>query len=692
MSKKLSTIVGGGVTSTGALPVANGGTGSTTVATALTALGAQELLVSGTNVKSVNGTSLLGSGNLVVTSGLGATAIKTAAYTAAANDLVRCDTSAGAFNITLPASPADGVMIGIVDIAGTFGTNNLTILPNTSKTIESDATSYNLDISGASVTFVYNTSTTNWRLMETPSAGTTTVGSSFSAPTYSYTGIELLKPMFISKPAQSISYNGVLSQITGSMETLFGVFPTTEIDETVYTYNGINVEGFAFTHGARTQTVNFPNLKINNGTMSVGSLSGDVLAANFPELLYSGQITIIFSPVNVLIASPVQNTLNLSKLKVVLGININYYAGTTYTLPQSLEFIGTAGVTLSNFNNLTSFTIPNTPNAGKWEFNFLYNISTLDTSQVVNCGGIIINQCVLLTALNFNNLQTVGSGGVFVGYSPNITSLSFPLLKNSGGALSFTLLQRCTTLTLPELVYSAGGITISNMTALTALSFPKLVKAGDINVSNNLVISSFSAPLLQVLFNGFTSNFQYLTSFSLPSLKIVNGVLNLTGTATMSVDLSALEKVYGTFNLATFSTVNLNALKEVTDALTITPGAASTVISLPNIVSIATKRFQDSTLAINIAGTGVTSFTFGTTLKRVGCETAGNVSISNHALTQASVDNILVRLAALDGTNGTYVFKNRYVSVGGGTSSTPSATGLAAKATLVARGCGVSHN
>lgn len=167
MGKNLSTILRG--TNYGTLPISSGGTNATTASGALTALGAQASLVSGTNIKTVNGTTLLGSGNLVVTGGLAATDIKTSAYTAVANDLVRCDTTAGAFSITFPASPADGVMIGVVDIAGTFATSNLTVLPNTGKTIESDATSYILDINGASVSFVYNSSTTNWRLMETPS-------------------------------------------------------------------------------------------------------------------------------------------------------------------------------------------------------------------------------------------------------------------------------------------------------------------------------------------------------------------------------------------------------------------------------------------------------------------------------------------------------------------------------------------
>ena len=54
-------------------------------------------------------------------------------------------------------------------------------------------------------------------------------------------------------------------------------------------------------------------------------------------------------------------------------------------------------------------------------------------------------------------------------------------------------------------------------------------------------------------------------------------------------------------------------------------------------------------------------------------------------------NGILVRLAALDGTAGTTTYSSKTVSILG-TSSTPSATGLAAKAVLQARSCTVNTN
>lgn len=61
-----STIEAVGLSAT--LAVASGGTGATSAANARTNLGAQETLVSGTNIKTLNSESLLGSGNITITS------------------------------------------------------------------------------------------------------------------------------------------------------------------------------------------------------------------------------------------------------------------------------------------------------------------------------------------------------------------------------------------------------------------------------------------------------------------------------------------------------------------------------------------------------------------------------------------------------------------------------------------------
>jgi hypothetical protein len=57
----------------------------------------------------------------------------------------------------------------------------------------------------------------------------------------------------------------------------------------------------------------------------------------------------------------------------------------------------------------------------------------------------------------------------------------------------------------------------------------------------------------------------------------------------------------------------------------------------------------------------------------------------------AGLNKAYKRRPSMVSTNGTTLFSTRTVTITG-TSSTPSATGLAAKATLVARGCTVTTN
>jgi hypothetical protein len=55
------------------------------------------------------------------------TTVKTSGFTATANKGYFCNTTSSAFTLTLPSSPSAGDEIVIVDYAGTFATNNLTI-------------------------------------------------------------------------------------------------------------------------------------------------------------------------------------------------------------------------------------------------------------------------------------------------------------------------------------------------------------------------------------------------------------------------------------------------------------------------------------------------------------------------------------------------------------------------------------
>ena len=63
----------------------------------------------------------------------------TSTYTAHNYDLIIADTTAGAFTVTLPATPTFGETVYFLDGAGTWNTNNLTINGNGSNILGSSS-------------------------------------------------------------------------------------------------------------------------------------------------------------------------------------------------------------------------------------------------------------------------------------------------------------------------------------------------------------------------------------------------------------------------------------------------------------------------------------------------------------------------------------------------------------------------
>ena len=90
-------------------------------------------------------------------------AVKTSNFTAAAGQGVFCNTTGGAFTLTLPASPSIGDEVSFVDYAGTFDTNNLTIGRNSSKIHGADE-DLTVATERAANTLVFTDSTQGWLL------------------------------------------------------------------------------------------------------------------------------------------------------------------------------------------------------------------------------------------------------------------------------------------------------------------------------------------------------------------------------------------------------------------------------------------------------------------------------------------------------------------------------------------------
>ena len=223
--------------------------------------------------------------------------------------------------------------------------------------------------------------------------------------------------------------------------------------------------------------------------------------------------------------------------------------------------------------------------------------------------------------------------------SPTV-SVTFSDLKYWIGNVTLPSLATLTSLNFPELIFFGGTVTTSAGSGLTSLSFPKLEILNSTFTNNNLSQSSLSFPELLRMSTFTDSVNSAMISYSFPKLKLLEGGFNISGTKSSltSISFGALEVLTSTFTMPTTST-------------------------------------------------SLTSFSFGNTLKIFN----SNFVTTSNSLNQASVDNILIRLAALDGTGGTLAYSSRTVTITGG-AATPSAAGLAAKVILVGRGCTVTNN
>jgi len=87
--------------------------------------------------------------------------IKTATFTATADEGYFCNTTSGGFTVNLPAGSA-GTIISVNDYARTFGTNALTISPNGTDKISGVNANIAATVNGQTITLIYVDSTQGW--------------------------------------------------------------------------------------------------------------------------------------------------------------------------------------------------------------------------------------------------------------------------------------------------------------------------------------------------------------------------------------------------------------------------------------------------------------------------------------------------------------------------------------------------
>jgi hypothetical protein len=267
----------------------------------------------------------------------------------------------------------------------------------------------------------------------------------------------------------------------------------------------------------------------------------------------------------------------------------------------------------------------------------------------------------------YNCFSTFPVFGGISSFDPSATAFSVSNFEAVSGATSITTVSGVTSITFADLKYLLGGVNLStpsSIATLTTLSFPELIFIDSgITYSSGCPITSINLPKVEAINGNLTNQSTVITTINLPELLFISGFNDSVNSAVTSYSFPKLKIVGGSFTIS------------------------GTKASLTSISFGALEYYNSSIFTMPTVSTSLTSFSFANTLKGFNA----NFVTTSNSLNQASVDNILIRLAALDGTGGTIAYSSKTVTITGG-AATPSAAGLAAKAILVARGCTVTNN
>ena len=363
---------------------------------------------------------------------------KTANYTAVNNDGILADTTSASFTVTLPASPATGTYVSIVDVTSTFATNPLTVAGNGETLQGLTYTSVVLNVTSAKVDLIYEgaywaVATTSGTRGYTGSSGAGYTGS--ASTVVGYTGS--LGYVGSQGYVGSAGYTGSVGYVgssgyTGSLGYTGSVGYTGSLG-----YSGSGATGVNWTNKSTTYTA------VNNDGI-IANTSGGSFTVTLPASPSTGSYVVFLDGNSSFATYPLTvdgNGNNIADSYSTATLNITnskvefIYNGSTWEIATSTGtrgYSGSVGYTGSQgYTGSASTVIGYTGSKG--DIGYTGSIPAALTATSLALGG---------ATLGTNNLAVTGttqlSSSLGIGMTP---SNVLDITKNAAGAQYVNILN-----------------------------------------------------------------------------------------------------------------------------------------------------------------------------------------------------------------------------------------------------------
>ena len=346
-----------------------------------------------------------------------------------------------------------------------------------------------------------------------------------------------------------------------------------------------------------------------------------------------------------------------------------------------------SGVETLNFYNLGGIKL-DFRLGGKSE-NFLTSVNLRDIIAIQN--NFYVRDLSALTTFSANNLSYVGNNFQIDTMDNANTQFNFPNLKTIINNFYYTnndTLENTPQFPALETVQNSMYIYFNSATQNT-MTFDSLryFGYGSIYQNDGMLAGPEFPALTSIDYFDMNNNDNMIDPPTFPVLETINGVFNFYGHAVVTSAPALPSLVTSNYiqindNALMVNGFNFSSLVTVNGSINFDNNVSLTVSPTFPLLQTINGAF---TIENNPLLTSGLSFPSLKTL-------VGNFSVNGCGFNETTINNLLVKLASLDGTNGTTSYDNSSIYLNGGTNAIPTGAGLAAKTTLEGRGCTVYVN